>query len=729
MLQASVIAALTSAFGDALTAFGGLRMTRLTVQAAAGATSITVERTSGLPVPGVIGIGNDRYSYTAISGLIISGLTYLASGVTHTGLVAAYATKAPVIDLSRTYSMLDKVKNGFFLNTASADDLTTIGRNLGVPRLPVIGSDTQYRALIKALAYAPRGTTYGLEMALDALIGAGTYKLHQTPSKPATVILTTDYESFNSGSVAGGSYIEGSTVFPYAVYAFSSSTMSALTPGAKQIRGLSLAPFSASFDFTSQIPDAYAPYLAYQLNSYSGFYLYGSGPNYVSRVDAMKGYFATGDYNLFLTPDSDFTVAARMTVRSSSGFTLGAPSKLFVMGAYDGTRGYGFSIEQSTTGVVLALCTVPAASIIASSDQINVAVGDNAYFDVKLSKNTARGRIKLTVGTQSVGAQVSQFPAATFGNGSACVFFGDLNNDASLGTGISIGMQNLYINTQTNRDYLVVQGTNASVSGNSATLPAYSATTNSNGKLVVLSGSAVNRNGGSNNGTYAITGVVASQAAPATVQLVQAGDTGASLTAAGVLTSPNRVFTYPQDLGKTVVVASGAAAGSYVISAIYDPNNSYANCATYALKPTIVSNQVLLATAPANAVSNVTYTIAPTFVAESNLTYLAGGNGVYGGAYSDTITLPGYGTYQVMADVTTGCEVAAVDGVTRPANADGTVDPALEFPIYLDEPLSEAEAYLSGLVAAGVVLEFDYTPSLPPVPVYTAPIAAPVNNN
>lgn len=73
-----------------------------------------------------------------------------------------------VFDLSRNTSAIDRLRRGFFVNTAVGADLEVIGQNLGLKKCPGL-SDEQYRRIIKAIAYYPKNIRQAYVEALQAL--------------------------------------------------------------------------------------------------------------------------------------------------------------------------------------------------------------------------------------------------------------------------------------------------------------------------------------------------------------------------------------------------------------------------------------------------------------------------------------------------------------------------------------------------------------------------------
>ncbi|MGI4813373.1 MAG: hypothetical protein ACRYGG_08570, partial [Janthinobacterium lividum] len=205
-----ILEGVTYAAGEALNQFGGLRSTRLARQADIGDTSLHVERTYGLPDTGSVAIDGIPYSYSSLSASTLVGISYTHGGRSVQGIAALHQLGAQVTDLSGTYSSLDLVKQALFVDSAEGPDLSTLARNLGVLRIPALSDDTQFRELVKVLAYNPRGTIYGLQLVLDALIGAGNYNITEDLlAAPCQVTVSLPGALFLNSLSAGKAYLSG----------------------------------------------------------------------------------------------------------------------------------------------------------------------------------------------------------------------------------------------------------------------------------------------------------------------------------------------------------------------------------------------------------------------------------------------------------------------------------------------------------------------------------------
>lgn len=184
MEKVGVIEALTSAIGETLNDVSGLRMTRTTAVVAEGATSAPVETTFGWPATGSFYMAGQLYTY---SSKTISTLVGLSPPV-----VEDLRELTTIVDWSRSFSALDLARRALLVDYAEEEYLDTLGRNYGVFRFPGL-DDATFRAAIKALAFAPKGTLATIETVLTYLVGAGNFEVFEDlVNFPNEVFITLD---------------------------------------------------------------------------------------------------------------------------------------------------------------------------------------------------------------------------------------------------------------------------------------------------------------------------------------------------------------------------------------------------------------------------------------------------------------------------------------------------------------------------------------------------------
>ena len=215
--QPSLFAALTSALAEGLNLMGGVPLSRLTAKASAGDATLQVERTAALPAPGTVEVDGVTYAYASLDPAgSLGGISVTRGGAQVAGVQATHLAGAQVAYTSGPVSDVATLRDSFFLDTAVGPDLTALGRNLGVLHSPAVSGDDQYRAIIKAVAYGPKTSLYGIQLALDAILGAGNYTLAEDPvGAPCQVQIALSYASVADTSGVGVAYIGGTqTVAP-----------------------------------------------------------------------------------------------------------------------------------------------------------------------------------------------------------------------------------------------------------------------------------------------------------------------------------------------------------------------------------------------------------------------------------------------------------------------------------------------------------------------------------
>lgn len=138
-------------------------------------TALLVESTlefAEADAPGRLVMDGQVYLYSGKTYSSFTGIQHDdGTGVIVDGVAAQHEPLTIISDFSKATSALDQYRRSFLIDYSSGEDLSVLGRNLGVERPPELTDDELYRGLIKAVAYAPRGTIYAMEGVLDALLG------------------------------------------------------------------------------------------------------------------------------------------------------------------------------------------------------------------------------------------------------------------------------------------------------------------------------------------------------------------------------------------------------------------------------------------------------------------------------------------------------------------------------------------------------------------------------
>lgn len=112
------------------------------------------------------------------SGRTLTSFTGLTRGKRSTRIPTFAPVGMVVYDLAQNSTAVDLVRRGILVDYAIDEDLTTVGRNLGMHRCPGI-DDSTYRRLIRAIAYLAKQPPSAVVTAMTALVGAGGFKFYE----------------------------------------------------------------------------------------------------------------------------------------------------------------------------------------------------------------------------------------------------------------------------------------------------------------------------------------------------------------------------------------------------------------------------------------------------------------------------------------------------------------------------------------------------------------------
>ena len=246
----AVIASVDSRTQITLTtaAFVGLKNGSWEIFLIADQMTIQVETTLGWPSSGTFVMDGQLWRYRTLAAQSFGTIERFNGEVWTFAVDKAYAPGEELADYSRTYSALDLMWRSFLVDYATGEDLDIVGRNLGVRRPDTLVADATYRAVIKALAYVPRGTIWVIELLLTALVGKGNFEIFEDltqgvqPALPRTAAAGHPAQIFIRVSdsptrQAGKTFLEGYELRPMAT-----ATTVAITRMPSTIAGVRLAP-------------------------------------------------------------------------------------------------------------------------------------------------------------------------------------------------------------------------------------------------------------------------------------------------------------------------------------------------------------------------------------------------------------------------------------------------------------------------------------------------------
>lgn len=705
--------AVLSAIAESDALIGGFRMTRATSAISATDTTFNVESTINWGTTGKVSIDGVVYDYTGTTATTLTGITHVAAGSTVAGAIKDHAVDSAVVDVTRQWSALDLVRQSFLVNYAVEEDLTIVGRNVGVLRLPLFSDEDQYRDVIKAVAYNPRGTYYGIELALEALFGAGNAEIYEDlVNYPCTVFI----------KILG---LAVSTIFAGKSFLLSQEwddldgtadgLVTSVTP--ITVQGVHLKSLGEDFDFTTAKPsavtyeywDGETPNNAY---TYVGSEVEGT---YVILVSSDRVEFSTNGGNTFyrmldtqgarVTDKTHAVVSTVLRIPTAATLSAGVEDQCSVC-IFDGAYEVKWGVDTDTPAT-FELGLYAGGAFIGTT----IILNRDTYYDVDIRKNADQTVDLLVDGSVVTTVAYSLFTDATANHS---IEFG-LRGAPAVGMEAHFKYQSIYLNTGT--DYWNIRGTAGSVAtANPKRLTTGGANfiTADVGKRVQISESGItNVAGGNNNGIFTIDSLVGGS--PATsVELT--GDVVPGASVAGA--SPTRVtmdqeyFVFPDDLGKDLTISGSSLGndGTYTIDAILK-SGTFENLSSAFLtgdQIRIKSNVVTVSGGAFVTEADLNIQLEPNFETEAGLDWELSDAGSFTGT---AITLRDalWAASLVMEIRFTDVLSAQIMRVSELLNSliSAGPPPTYEYyPFYLCDPLGILRAYLDQITAAGVIPEY-----------------------
>ena len=173
--QTGILRSLVSGVADSVYELSGRLLTTVTAAYVAGGATLTVDGTHRWPSSGRIAVGGTTGFFSGTTATSLTGLTDEDGNV---GLLVDVRAGAVVMDISRATTDLDDLRTAFIADLAVGADLTTLGRNYGVAR-PRGMNDTDYRGLVRAMAFMRKQTIHACTKVLDEVVGPGNYTLYE----------------------------------------------------------------------------------------------------------------------------------------------------------------------------------------------------------------------------------------------------------------------------------------------------------------------------------------------------------------------------------------------------------------------------------------------------------------------------------------------------------------------------------------------------------------------
>lgn len=704
-----ILEATTSAIAESDNEINGFVMTRLVGAHVAGSTTIIVESTLDWPDTGKVGVGGIAYYYSGKTSISFTGITHIAAGSSTAGIAVDYRADTPVIDISGQRSAIELLKRAFWVDYAEGEDINVIGRNLGVLRRPVFGDDDQFRQVIKNMAYCPKGTVQGIELAMDALVGAGNYEIYEDRLvHNNTVFVRLPASVITSSVSAGKTYLTGHA---WSSLSGSQNTLS-LAAEPLAVQGVTLKGLGEEFDFRNAIPSAvtYAyyegqtPAVAF---SYVGSVAEGTGVTQVAGLytkfasNAPSGtvyYRMDGAKGARIVPESFVEYATTLQIPTGSVLSAGKLLQAS-MEIFDGAFQIRAGIENTRA---FGLFDTEVGGHLGSTYTLAL----DTFYDIRIKKY-GQDYVELWIDGQLIDTQL--YSAFTLTTSTHRAEFGIAGTPAN---GMEAWFKEAVLHINTTTDYWSSRetGTGTVNVSNPTRLvlaaSSYTFVAGDIGKALKISGSAVtNPSGGNNNGNWVISTYISGT----TVELIGAVKDGASVSNTTRITVDDLdAFTYPDDLGKEIVISGSGAGndGTYTITGLLQPGSltDYSSFDT-ALRET--TNICEASSATFTAESGLSYQLKPVFVNETGLDWLQADSSSFSGT---TLTLR-----QALWDNGLVMEISYSDVLTGQLLKDTDVSNALisagppplyeYYPFYLSDQVGSIQDYIDTITAAGVIPE------------------------
>lgn len=717
--------ALTLGIGGSDNEIGGLVQTRLTQVATLGAAILNVENTLGWPDSGKVRVGGVIYQYAGRTDQSLTGITHLFGGATQVGTYKYHAVQEAVTNITGATSSMELLRRSLLVNYAEGEDLNTIGRNLGVPRLLYVADDDTHRGIIKALAYNPRGTVYGLELALDALLGAGNYQIIEDPiNYPCVVFIELGNSLITDGSTVGRWYLPRELDF----LADNEQEVPLTGIPSANIEGVGRIILKPERTFLECRTDTNYPtdyeIIDYEEDPGTQVWNWAGSGNELDRVLPVGPLTEFYDmvpfyYEKFVRIEEGYSTFSFEMVCEFYYFNPPTfdDGRNWAMIINDGAYDYAVGVTRVTSSnkVEVGFINTNTGAFIGTSTVISVGPSpeDMVWYSILIRRNTPDGLIELLLDGQIISTAT------------ATSFYSQTTNKATWGSllgGVYLDprVKQVALSTDNSHEYQPQPGgSQLNVSGSNP-----QRLTNNTGdwspasvalekKIRVLQAGPTNPQGGDNRGRYFVEAVIDA----ANADLVGLSGVDAEITTSTriILEDDVEAFRYPEDLGKEITLSGSSLGnnGTFTITKLlergtltdyadYDTplDGEYTNICEVSGGPLVIESGLAWAIRPV-FVQDLTwrpYSLSwmaefddPPFIAINNDSWV---DGVFNPVVR--ITLREALTGQILPD-------ADIENDQVTAGPPSTWD---YYPIYLIDPAAFVRDYVRDLLAAGIHPEF-----------------------
>jgi hypothetical protein len=611
---------------------------------------------------------------------------------------------------------------------AEDDDLDVIGRNLAVNRLPFVKGDDQYRAVIKALAYNPRATVYGLELLMDALVGAGNYEIFEDLIQHNNTVFIRILPSAGLETREAGKMFLGGAEFPKATTQ-TKAVLSADPVSQGTIQGAPFRNEDVFADFRGALPSALT---ITDFDGDTGTQVWnwqddstglseGSGTNstadYVQLIDASGSTYGYYEHFARVIPESRAQLNILMQI--SSWTTAANQYDRMVIGIEDGAKNIRVGFGESGGNVQFGFIT-DASTWIGSPVTYDPIAGPFSWSEFTLIKDQEDQVVLLVNGNEVLRTDYANFPSSTNNR----FVFGPQNTTGQIT--VNVKQAGLFSNTVL--DFWSGRDTNGVVSTanpdrldfnitnyfrDPETLGIFPYVGN---KVEVRNSQVTNAQGGNNNGAWLIKTLLGDDQ---TAELEGIPKEGATVDT----TNPTRItvpgdvnaFQFPDDLGKKIVISGSELGndGTYTISDLLHPGSFTSFKTGFNSQIPEKTNVCVVTSATFTTEANLDYQLDPNFVNESNVEWELSDAAKYDPSFN-TLTV----RHNFPLNISVVNTVLAVNysrvlsGQLMPDNEIWNAviqdDPLLYevYPFYLVDPLGAIRGYLDDVTAAGVIPDY-----------------------
>jgi hypothetical protein len=720
--------AVADAIAEAQNEMAGFHLTRVTSVIAVGQTIWPVESVYEWLDTGQILARGTVYSYTSRSDTALEGITWTDGDTVYTGAAIQIPEEHLITDVTRLRSGVELLRAAILVDLAEGAHLDAVGRNVGVERLPSIPSDDLFREIVKAVAYNPRGTIYGIELLLDAAVGAGNYEIYEDLiEEPNKIKISLAVSAALASEFIGKAFLTGAEFQDETTSTTFSISDNVIIGGT--VHGVRFKDENHESDFRNAKPSVETK-VEYIGDTGTQLWFF-DGANEATQVTQISGEgvqiddLSGTDVGRYVHPSriqpESYASLEIVTYLDSTGTLSSSGAQMnqwegdIADGAFHLSWGV-FEVASDSSQVWLGFHN--AGTLIGNPV---ARLGKDRYYSIEIRKYQ-QDFVELYVDGSLVASQAySSFTSAT------------TNTEMSFGAN-NVGLTPIdkhrvkraryYARTST--DYwggrgiagavLTANDRDLDVGAGDAIFSGGGVDDDQRKYVYIRGGTTQNAQGGFNNGVFVIETVNSAQ--NLTLQGV-AREGGVVLSATPTrFDAPDRLFQYPDDLGKTLVI-SGATNptnnGPYTITQLLDADDGVTDLDSRDTRLPEKTSIAIATSASFVTETGLSWRIDPDFVTESNLEWEVADLGSVSGT---TVTLrQALPTLAASAGtITRVLQVAFSEVLSAQILEDLTVRNVLvdagppriysHYPFYLSDPLGFVKFYLDLITAGGVIPEF-----------------------